>query len=158
MTLEWRVIPGHESYSVSNYGDVLDNQTGLKINQYVNRGGGYKQVKFGNNLYYVHRLVLMSFVGPPNGLLTRHLNGDPADNRLDNLRWGTAKENSGDALAHGTIAQGRNHRSSYLTPEEVNDIRLLYAQGYTSRALGRIYGVSGPHVCDIASCKNWNSV
>lgn len=50
----------------------------------------------------VHRLVLESFVGlRPEGMMCRHLNGDPADNRLENLAWGTASENQQDALKHG---------------------------------------------------------
>ena len=50
----------------------------------------------------VHSLVLSSFVGPrPSGMITRHLNGIPDDNRLENLAWGTGSENQHDAVAHG---------------------------------------------------------
>ena len=50
----------------------------------------------------VHRLVLETFVGPcPDGMETRHLNGDPSDNRLANLAWGTPKENHTDKVRHG---------------------------------------------------------
>lgn len=49
-----------------------------------------------------HRLVLEAFIGAaPEGHETRHLNGDPSDNRLSNLAWGTSSENSQDTLAHG---------------------------------------------------------
>jgi hypothetical protein len=51
----------------------------------------------------VHHLVLEAFVGPrPGGNLGRHRNGDAADNRPENLAWGTQAENMQDAVRHGT--------------------------------------------------------
>jgi len=53
---------------------------------------GYHTVQFCSNgkhtAHWVHRLVLAAFVGPlPDGLVVRHLNGDPIDNRLGNLTY-----------------------------------------------------------------------
>jgi hypothetical protein len=51
----------------------------------------------------VHALVLLAHTGPrPEGMVVRHLNGDPADNRLANLAYGTYVENQADAVRHGT--------------------------------------------------------
>lgn len=51
----------------------------------------------------VHHAVLAAFVGPkPDGALRRHLNGDPRDNRLVNLAYGTHSENVYDKVRHGT--------------------------------------------------------
>ena len=51
---------------------------------------------------YIHRLVLEAFVGPcPDGLEARHWDGDPANNRLGNLFWGTHSENQQDTLRYG---------------------------------------------------------
>jgi len=51
----------------------------------------------------IHRLVLAAFVGPaPKGAETLHGDGDPANNRLENLQWGTHAENQADQLRHGT--------------------------------------------------------
>ena len=42
----------------------------------------------------VHQLVMLTFVGaPPDGMEVLHSNGDPTDNRLENLRYGTRTEN-----------------------------------------------------------------
>jgi hypothetical protein len=51
----------------------------------------------------VHALVCAAFHGPrPDGCNeTRHLNGKPYDNRPQNLRWGTTKENYLDRVKHG---------------------------------------------------------
>ncbi|HEV7195571.1 MAG TPA: NUMOD4 motif-containing HNH endonuclease, partial [Pedococcus sp.] len=51
----------------------------------------------------VHRLVLTAFVGPSD-FEVRHKYGDPADNRLAHLAWGTHSENQFDQVAHGTHA------------------------------------------------------
>lgn len=51
----------------------------------------------------VHRLVLMAFVGmPEEGQVCRHLDGNPGNNNLSNLAWGTVLENYQDSVKHGT--------------------------------------------------------
>lgn len=69
----------------------------------------------------VHQLVLESFIGPrPMGLEILHGNGIHADNRLDNLRYGTSGENKFDSVLHGTHANAaKTHckRGHAFTPE-----------------------------------------
>ena len=65
---------------------------------------GHCTVDLGKrNTRFVHRLVLEAFVGPcPDGMECRHLDGNPGNNRLENLAWGTPKENAADSIRHGT--------------------------------------------------------
>ena len=54
----------------------------------------------------IHRLVLLAFEGPePDGMEVCHTDGNPANNRLDNLRWGTRGDNLRDRVRHGTHHQ-----------------------------------------------------
>jgi hypothetical protein len=49
---------------------------------------------------------MAAFVGPcPEGMEVCHNNGDPTDNRMENLRYGTHSSNEQDKLIHGTDHQ-----------------------------------------------------
>ena len=51
----------------------------------------------------IHRLVLETYVGScPLGSECRHFDGDKQNNRLENLCWGSHKENEQDKIRHGT--------------------------------------------------------
>lgn len=62
----------------------------------------------------VHALVATAFHGPrpSSSHECRHLDGDPANNRADNLAWGTAAENAADRERHGRTSRGETHASA----------------------------------------------
>ena len=77
-------------------------------------GGRFKAFK-------VHQAVLMAWVGPrPAGMLCRHLDGNKWNNRLDNLAWGTPRENTDDAIRLGEIPVKRERTFS---PRTINPAR-----------------------------------
>lgn len=80
---------------------------------------------------YIHRLVLETFIGPQ--LLhqeCRHLDGNPSNNHLFNLCWGSRVENAQDRIKHGRGIGGVNNpnyggknrmrRSSNTAPAATN--------------------------------------
>lgn len=76
----------------------------------------------------VHRLVLTAFVGPdPEGMECCHNNGNPADNRVENLRWDTTAANRRDCVNHGNnLNAAKTHcfRGHPFTPDNVYTVRL----------------------------------
>jgi hypothetical protein len=114
---EWRGVLGWETlYAVSNLG---------RVKRLPRRGYGERIVKpyvndknwprmmvclcNGKREYggieafpHVHKLVLEAFTGEPRpeGMVCCHINGNPSDNRLENLRWGTRHENAADTRRH----------------------------------------------------------
>ena len=112
---QWKPIPEWEGlYEASNLGRVksLDH---VAANGCTYRGKiltpsttskGYQVVQLWDaprkNTARVHRLVIAAFIGPiPDGLLVRHMNDNPADNRLTNLKLGTPQDNMDDKARHG---------------------------------------------------------
>lgn len=95
---------------------------------------------------FVHHLVLDAFIGPcPPGLEGCHGDGDPTNNRLDNLRWDTHPANYQDSVKHGRARppitpKGQHHYKAILTDEQVREIRRLFATGeYRQRDLAAMF-------------------
>jgi len=124
----WKLVPGYDGkYEVSDQGQIRSYQRRPegRILRPGRMPGGHLSVALGRkNSQCVHKLVLLAFVGAaPDRHECLHINGDPADNRLSNLRWGTRSENMKDAYAHGArdreknraaLAKGRATRWGYV--------------------------------------------
>lgn len=118
-TLTFRPLPEWEGYyavtpdgrvfalerSVPGRPGRLINRKQLELKQYVTKSGhSYVALTRQNrkrNLF-VHRAVLMAYVGPcPEGLEACHNDGDPSNNTVGNLRWDTHSANTFDKVRHG---------------------------------------------------------
>lgn len=122
---------------------------------------GHLQVRFQhlNKAYYVHHLVLIAFRGSrPEKLECRHLNGDPGDNRLENLAWGTRRENMMDRAVHGVDNKGSRNGCSKLTESKVRRLRVRVKNGESFSALAADYGVSPRCIRDVVNRRTWQHV
>jgi len=140
---EWRPVPGYEGkYDISSLGRVRSYYAAVGR---PNRGravvsspqdflnpvvahNGYWRVTLANRLpRAVHRLMMHAFVGPiPDGRIVRHLDGNPANNVLSNLCYGTPSENARDRNRHRIV--GKPHY----------EVRWLLPGRTSGRALMRI--------------------
>jgi hypothetical protein len=66
----------------------------------------------------------------------RHLDGNPSNNRPDNLRWGTAKENAADMIRHGRLRLPPHYR-----PLPLSLVVELFRSGGTIHGIARRLGV-----------------
>lgn len=167
VTSKWLPIPGYPGREVSNFGAVYSQcaRPARVIEGTVNTTGhtmyclSYRGV---SKVYNAGTLVLMAFVGPcPEDHECCHNDGDPTNNCLDNLRWGTRKENIADAVTHGTHNCTRtheNHIRAKLTNAQVRSIREQVTAGVTQAALGRLYGVTISCINNIIRGKTWSTL
>lgn len=101
---------------VRHSGTSLRRELGRIMSQHSNENG-YLYVmasKHGQTKrIWVHRAVLEAFVSSrPRGMVTMHLNNDPADNHVENLRWGTQAENIRQSVRDGRQANVRKKKCS----------------------------------------------
>jgi hypothetical protein len=108
----------------------------------------------------IHQLVLETFVGPaPQGTQCRHLDGNPDNNAVANLTWGTASENQADRWRHGTRCVGESHGGHKLTVGEVLEIRRLASTtNLTQKAIGTRFGIGQATAGRIIRRLNWTEI
>lgn len=108
----WLPVAGYEGlYEVSDQGRVRSLATygtGLRggiLKPYKRKDGRLDVALHRDGRQRncrIHQVVAEAFIGPrPEGMETRHLNDEPADNRLVNLAYGTSAENKQDMLRNG---------------------------------------------------------
>jgi hypothetical protein len=111
----------------------------------------------GSPFMLVHRLVLSAFAGPcPEGMEACHYNGNPADNRLCNLRWDTRKANHADKVRHGRSARGERNFLAKLTTSDVQRIRDMNRNGVLGKDIARHFRVTPANISSILKGKTWN--
>ena len=104
----------------------------------------------------VHHAVLRAFVGePPVGCVVRHIDGNPLNNCLWNLCYGTQKENQGDMQRHGTTRTGERNGRAKLSVVDVHAIKAAYAAGESQSSIGGRYGVGQAAVSKIVRGASW---
>lgn len=169
---EWRPVPipeYAEIYEVSNLGRVRraraytgprkHRAAGSIISPWV-AGKNYLAVGLWHEgkqtKHYVHRLVLLAFVGPaPSGTEACHRDGNKSDNRASNLRWDTHLINVQENDEQGKRPKGETHPQAKLTAANVLAIRHRVSLGETHTSLAIEHGVSAATVDDLMAGRTW---
>ena len=142
----WKPIPSEPGYEVSDLGRVRSVDRVVSTTRGPRRYGGKllspNVAKSGHVHFSLgrksercgHDLVLEAFVGPrPIRMEARHGDGNPSNNVLGNLCWGTRSENNKDRTRHG---------QNKLSLEQVAEAKFLYASGVIGTELAKRFGVS----------------
>lgn len=107
----------------------------------------------------VHHLVLEAFVGlAPEGHECDHIDFNPENNRVENLRWVTHTENIRHTARAGRGSRGESNRKSKLTENDIRSIRLRYIEGFKRADIAATFHVSYDTIWKVATRKTWKHV
>ncbi len=91
------------TYSINKDGSIYSNYSQKFLKPYISNHG-YYVVDMNKKNFRVHRLVAEKFIpNPENKPFVNHINGIKTDNRVENLEWCTASENTKHAYSIGLM-------------------------------------------------------
>ena len=141
-----------------------DNKGYLRVS--LKTDNGYKTKK-------VHRLVATEFIpNPMNKPMVNHINGIKTDNRVSNLEWVTAKENTKHAIDNGLFVFMTSEKSTNKTIKRgvlngqslLNETDVLYIREHfkprvvTRKMLAKRFNVTENCIKDVVLRKSWKHI
>jgi hypothetical protein len=181
MSDEWFDFPGHEDrYQITQSGAVrskprLVNSPAAGGQRRI-RGKilkpalvkGYLAVQptiSGKRITaYVHRALGVLFVpNPCQETSINHIDGNKANNAIENLEWCSHKENMRHAFRTGLVpypktGPGEMSPSAKLNDIKVRDIKVRLAAGQSHKSIALIYGVVPSTIAFIATGATWSHI
>jgi hypothetical protein len=162
-----RFIPWDDRYAISCQGQLFSRAGNRK--QYSSdwrlkktfqagprRDYVYTHLNDQEKSFGIHALVAKVFIGDrPENQDVRHLDGNPKNNHVKNLAYGTRKENMADMHKHGRISKGSKRWNARLTEKDVVKIRKMLAKGYGPTFIGNKFGVSDSAIYCIDRKLSW---
>lgn len=145
----WKDVVGYEGlYEVSNLGNVrsvdFQGKKRIRLLKQATIGDGYLHVNLCKNgvhkTGYTHRLVAQAFISNPERKpVVDHINTIRTDNRLENLRWVTQRENVNHPITHKRNADAQHYKAvcqyslSGILITEFKGIRIASRETNTNR-------------------------
>ena len=108
----FKTIDGYDNYKISNYGNVINDNTKRILKPTISQSGYYYvRLSINGNItgFSIHRLVAFYFCENKNNYdMVDHIDRDITNNCYDNLRWVTKSQNSRN------IDKKKNTSSKYV--------------------------------------------
>jgi len=176
---EWKPVVGYEDfYECSNLGrfrslpKVVNGRWGkcrykgkvIKVMESLITGYGLICLVKENRKKTTirsHRLIAKAFIPNPDGkLYVNHIDLNKMNNRVDNLEWVTAKENTAHARAskEWNVLRGENAPTAKIKEHQVIEIRKLFASGMKQHEIQKHLTLTKGIVFNVITGRTWKHV
>lgn len=114
--MKWISVNINDRYAVNRVGEVKNLETNKKLNPSFNKAGYrvvslYDKQTHKRSTIRVHRLVAEAFIANPEGKEdVNHIDGNKANNVVENLEWATRSEN----MLHKCRVLGKKNQPTFL--------------------------------------------
>lgn len=165
-------VPEYPEYSVDEKGNIFSHLRIRFLNTTRHQKHGRMVDVFGSigkhKNVRVSYMVLTTFVSPrPKGMIILHGKNGLFDDSLENLSWGTHKQNHADKWRDGTQQVGERVGTHKLNELQVRIIRRAYApnikrthidKGIPTQQLAEIFNVSTNTIERIVNRESWKHI
>lgn len=181
---EWKPVYGFDGYKVSSLGRVSGLRVPILKPVLYNTGYLYVSVGKPQQPVMIHRLVMAAFRYPVSGRMIQvnHIDGVKTNNRLSNLEYVTAQENTRHAIenklrlefpivkrrARGAthysqtkpeaVLRGSKHGRAKINENTIPEICSFYATTKSYRKTAAHFGIGKTTVIHIIKGDSWKHV
>ena len=164
---EWKEIPESDGkYSISNYGRIksffYNKPDGQILKQYSMKGFNAVGLTRTSHSRYVHKLVALTWIGPPqeNETMVIHIDGNIRNNFYRNLKWASQdevlKRHSSLMIERGKkLTKKQLITASKLKENDVRHIKTMLRKGITQHVIAKLFKVSEMQITRIKRGENW---
>lgn len=156
----WLPLLGHEeNYSISSLGRIKWIKSG-QILSLTKHSFGYRMISINGKMNYVHRLVASTFIlNPKNKPIVNHIDGDPSNNKVENLEWTDQSKNISHAvnINPNDKRRGQFMHTGKLDPDNVLQIVEL-SKTKKANEIARAFGVDRTSIQRILRGECWSYV
>lgn len=161
----WKVVPEFPTYIASNLGRIkkahsMIGSAGNPRKPRLNPVSGYYEILFCENykktMRRLHRVIAQTFIGPiPSKMEVNHKDGDPSNNRAENLEIVTSSENK----FHAYRVLGRKHSfKTALTDQQVREAREWIALKIPNADIAKLFKVETKVIRDLKNGRTYNGL
>lgn len=130
----------------------------------------YKRMRVKGRLIDRHRYVMEHHLGRrlSSDEIVHHINGDPTDDRIENLELTTRSEHAKMHVTDELVSRIKKLDSTRFSPgktacvkldaQQVKEIRALLSCGFKQKTVGEKYGISHKTVSNINRGHIWSHV
>lgn len=167
---EYVIVDGMPTdYKISTYGRLYNVKNEAFVKDHSDGKYGYRRVSLSidgkHRNFRIHRLVAKAFIpNPDNFPEIDHIDANPANNNVKNLRWTDRSGNVINSYKHGkkpsgvALLKGEDHLMAKTTEDKIHEVCRLLEQKVSCPVIAKTTGVSLGTIHSVKQGNTWTDI